>query len=196
MRTRQTRQTRLWLVSHAATAAMRSGRFPANDALDERGHADAHAYRAQLDVPDDALVFSSPALCARETAAALNLTADIAPALADMSYGRWHGQRVADIASDELPMLSAWSTDPAAAPPGGESFVAVSARVAQWLEQLADVPADVPAVVAITHAVVIRAALLHALRAPLTTYTRIEIGPLSRIELQRSTRGWVWWPAA
>ena len=109
-----------------------------------------------------------------------------------MSYGRWHGQRVADIATDELPMLSAWSTDPHAAPPDGESFATVSTRVAQWLEQLA----DVPAVVAVTHAVVIRAALLHALRAPLTAYTRIEIGPLSRIELQRSTRGWVWWPAA
>ena len=184
--------TRLWLVSHAATAAMRSGRFPADDPLDARGRDDAHAYRAQLDVPRDALVFSSPAPCARETAAALNLTADIAPALADMSYGRWHGQRVADIATDELPMLSAWSTDPHAAPPDGESFATVSTRVAQWLEQLA----DVPAVVAVTHAVVIRAALLHALRAPLTTYTRIEIGPLSRIELQRSTRGWVWWPAA
>ncbi|PCE27463.1 histidine phosphatase family protein [Paraburkholderia acidicola] len=188
----QTRQTRLWLVSHAATAAMRSGRFPADDPLDARGHTDAHAYRAQLEVPGDALVFSSPARCARETATALNLTADIAPALADMHYGRWHGQRVADIATDELPMLSAWSTDPTAAPPGGESFAAVSTRVAQWLDQLA----DVPAVIAITHAVVIRAALLHALRAPLATYTRIEIAPLSRIELQRSTRGWVWWPAA
>lgn len=184
--------TRLWLVSHAATAAMRAGRFPSDDPLDARGIADAHAYRGQLDdVPRDAIAFVSPAVCARETADALGLAAQSASALADMDYGRWRGQRVADVAADDPSALSAWSTDPDTVVPGGESFAAVAARVAQWLDALD----DVPAVVAVTHAVVIRAAVLHALQAPLAAGTRIEIGPLSRVELRRSMRGWVWWPA-
>lgn len=187
--------TRLWLVSHAATAAMRAGRFPSDDPLDARGIADVHAYRerfAQSDVPHDASVFVSPALCARETADALGLAAQPAPALADMDYGHWRGQRVADVAADDPAALSAWSTDPDAVVPGGESFAAVAARVARWLDALD----DVPVVVAVTHAVVIRAAVLHALQASLAAGMRVEIGPLSRVELRRSMRGWVWSPGA
>lgn len=184
--------TRLWLVSHAATAAMRAGRFPSDDPLDARGIADAHAYRERFDVPRDATAFVSPALCARETADALGLAAQPASALSDMDYGHWRGQRVADVANDDPSALSAWSTDPDAVVPGGESFAAVATRVARWLDALD----DVPFVVAVTHAVVIRAAVLHALQAPLDAGMRIEIGPLSRVELRRSMRGWVWWPGA
>lgn len=184
--------TRLWLVSHAATAAMRAGRFPSDDPLDARGIADAHAYRERLDVPHDAAAFVSPAICARETAEALDLAARSTSALADMDYGHWRGQRVADVATDDPSALSAWSTDPDAVVPGGESFAAIAARVARWLDALD----DAPFVVAVTHAVVIRAAVLHALQTSLAAGMRIEIGPLSRVELRRSMRGWVWWPAA
>ncbi|CAG4897425.1 histidine phosphatase family protein [Paraburkholderia gardini] len=48
-------------------------------------------------------------------------------------------------------------------------------------------------VVALTHAVVIRAALIHVLGAPAESFGRIGIAPLSIVELRRSREGvWTW----
>ncbi|MDI7047409.1 histidine phosphatase family protein, partial [Escherichia coli] len=57
-------------------------------------------------------------------------------------------------------------------------------------------PQNAQNVVAVTHAPVIRAAIVHALGASPAIFSRIEIAPLSMIELRRSRRGWIWWPAS
>ncbi|MDY7578969.1 histidine phosphatase family protein [Herbaspirillum sp. RTI4] len=183
-------QTRLLLISHAATPAMRSGKFPANDRLDERGIEDAAAWSARMPVLGAPLMLSSPASCAQETARLLVLTARIEPQLADMDYGRWLGRRLADIAVDEPDALAEWSQNPHVAPHGGESFSAVVKRVGTWMDGLE----SGDEVVAVTHAAVIRAAIIHALQVPPAAFLKIEIAPLSLIELRRSARGWAWWP--
>ncbi|RZF25352.1 histidine phosphatase family protein [Paraburkholderia sp. UYCP14C] len=202
--------TRLLLVSHAATAAQRAGRFPADDPLDPRGRSEAEAARAHLALPADAAVFTSPAACARETAAALGLSATPADALADSDYGKWRGQRLADIADATPRELALWTREPDAAPPGGESFAQLVRRVGEWLDaQQADVrscnavneasSAAFPrcrSIVAITHAAVLRAAIVHGLGASPSVFCRIEIAPLSVVELRYSRRGWSWWPSA
>jgi broad specificity phosphatase PhoE len=134
---------------------------------------------------------TSPAPAARETARALGLL-DAAPvaALADLDYGRWHDRALKDLAREEPDALAAWCRDPAAAPHGGESFVELVGRVAQWLDGLEE-EADV---IALSHAAVLRAALVHALDAPPASFSRIEIAPLTVIELRRAGRGWSWWP--
>jgi broad specificity phosphatase PhoE len=188
--------TRLLLISHAATAAMRGGRFPGEEALDAfdvhnvRDQAAVAALRERLPVVGDAFVFSSPAACARDTAQALGLVAQVDTGLADAHPGHWSGRRLAEFAVDEAPALAAWSSDPHAAPHGGESFGAVLARVGAWLEGLED--SDI--IIAVTHAAVMRAAIIHALDAPPASFPRIEIAPLSVVELRRSARGWRWWP--
>jgi broad specificity phosphatase PhoE len=192
--------TRLLLISHAATAAMRSGRFPADDALntiDERAMTAAAALCERLPAMEsDVTILCSPALCARETAQALGLTAQVADALADMDYGRWRGMRLAEIGAVEQAALVAWSSDPDAAPHGGESFNAVLARVGAWLDRLGDIDAPVTgSVIAVTHAPVIRAAILHSIGAAPRSFSRIEVAPLSVVELRHSKRGWTWWPA-
>jgi len=197
-------QTRLLLVSHAPTAAQRSGRFAGPDeGLDARGHAAAAAYaqRAGLTRGGSAAL-TSPAACARDTAAALGLAATVCDALAETDYGSWRGRRLAELAAEAAQAsraphaLEAWLRDPAAAPPGGESFDAVLARVGAWLDGFA-APADAPdrTVIAITHAAVMRAAIIHALHASSAAFAHIEIAPLTVVELRRSTRGWAWWPA-
>jgi broad specificity phosphatase PhoE len=108
-----------------------------------------------------------------------------------MDYGQWRGRRLAEVAEDAPHELATWSRDPSAASHGGESFVQVLARVSGWLDSLN----ETASVVAVTHAPVIRAALIHALNAPPASFSRIEIAPLSVIELRRSARGWAWWPA-
>jgi len=196
-------QTRLWLISHASTAAQRSATFAdANEPLDARGLAEANAYaeaqraRFAFSGTHEVRALASPAACARDTAQALGLSATVAPELADTNYCKWQRMRVADIVDNAPQALEAWLSDPAAAPPGGESFEAVIARVGAWLDALANNhPADLT-VIAITHAAVLRAALIHVLRAPAAAFTQIEIAPLATIELRHSQRGWTWWPHA
>ncbi|MBP0594326.1 histidine phosphatase family protein [Paraburkholderia sp. LEh10] len=185
-------RTRLLLISHPATAAQRKGAFPDDDPLDARAIEEASAFRASNErLTNAGLALSSPAACALETASALGLDAAVAPELAEADYGRWRGQRLIDIASAEPDALAAWTRDPSAAPHGGESFDALKLRVSNWLDAL-DCDGTV---VAVTHAPVIRAALAHVLRIPSDAYARIEIAPLSVVELQRNERGWSWWPA-
>lgn len=217
---------RLLLISHASTAAMRAARFPADDPLDAPGLADASAARARLSIPDNAATLVSPAVCARDTASALGLAAIVQEGLADMDYGVWRGRRLADLAVDAPLELAAWTHDPDAAAHRGESFSELVKRVGRWLDSLDDslsktesksvthakgrVPGDgtnkaprdmqnaqnAQNVVAVTHAAVIRAAIIHALGASPAIFSRIEITPLSMIELRRSRRGWTWWPAS
>jgi broad specificity phosphatase PhoE len=194
-------QIRLWLISHASTAAQRSATFADDDeALDARGLAEANAYaqREPHKFHDrrGLRALTSPAACARETAQALGLSATIATELADTHYGDWQRMRITDIAAQTPQAFEAWLRDPAAAPPGGESFETVLARVGAWLDGLAARDPAELTTVAITHAAVLRAALIHVLRAPATAFTQIEIAPLTAIELRHSQRGWTWWPGA
>ncbi|MFL9920638.1 histidine phosphatase family protein [Paraburkholderia fungorum] len=188
--------TRLLLISHAATAAMRAGRFPADDPLDARGLAEAGAARVRLSIPEDAAAFVSPSVCARETASALGLGAAVHEGLADMDYGQWHGRRLADLAIEAPQDLTAWTHDPDTAAHGGESFSRLVKRIGQWLDAWDEAPRDTQNVVAVTHAPVIRAAIVHALGASPQVFSRIEIAPLSMVELRRTRRGWTWWPAS
>lgn len=217
--------TRLLLVSHASTAAMRAGRFPADDPLDARGLAEASAARARLSIPDVVAAFVSPAVCARETASALGLVATVHKGLADRDYGRWHGRRLADLAVEAPQDLAAWTHDPDAAAPDGESFSQLVKRVGQWLDAMSEeisrltgdaalsdamggamdaapskatsgAPRNRRDVVTVTHAPVIRAAIVHALGASPAVFPRIEVAPLSVVELRCARRGWTWWPAS
>lgn len=224
--------TRLLLISHASTAAMRAARFPADDPLDARGLAEAATARARLSIPDDVVVFVSPAVCARDTASALGLAATVHEALADLDYGRWHGRRLADLAdlAVEAPQdLAAWTHDPDAAAHGGESFSQLVKRIGRWLDTLDDelsksmihakdsalgdgadgaknhapssagtrsAPHNTQNIIAVTHAPVVRAAIVHVLGASPAIFSRIEIAPLSTVELRHSRRGWTWWPAS
>jgi broad specificity phosphatase PhoE len=155
--------TRLLLISHASTAAMRAGRFPADDPLDARGLAEAGAAHARLSI-------------------------------------LWRGRRLADLAVEAPQELAAWTHDPDAAAHGGESFTQLVKRVGQWLDALdnalSEEPRNAQNIVAITHAPVIRAVVVHALGAPPAVFPRIEIAPLAMVELRRSRRGWAWWPAS
>ena len=194
---------RLLLISHAPTAAMPAGRFPADDPLDARGLADAQAAQARLShlshlaAFNEAPAFVSPAVCARDTASALGLNAKVDAALADIDYGNWKGRRLADLAAQTPIDLTAWMHDPDAAPHGGESFGQAVKRIGEWLDTLDVAQSNARDVIAVTHAAIIRAAVIHALAASSAIFPRIEIAPLTVVELHRSEqRGWTWWPAS
>ncbi|AKM03059.1 MULTISPECIES: histidine phosphatase family protein [Burkholderia cepacia complex] len=176
----------LRLIAHGSTRAMRTGTFPDNDPLDARGLADAAALRNRWAGVAGALVLCSPACCARQTADALGLRADIDDALRDIDYGNWRGKRLHDLARDLPDELDAWIGDPSASPHGGESFDAAMHRVAAWLNALRH-GRDI---VAITHAAIVRAAVAHVLRMDSNAAPRIDVAPLSCTTFVASPHGW------
>lgn len=179
---------RLLLVRHAPTAATRATAFPADEALDERGLADVAGLRARLGPVRLGGTSTSPALRCRQTAETAGLDAPIVvPALAECDFGTWTGRTLAEVHDEDPEATGRWMTDPDAAPHGGESLTAFSARVGDWLT--AEAARDGRAV-AITHGGVVKAAVVHALGAPVEAFWRIDVAPLSITELHAHDGRW------
>ena len=175
---------RLLLVRHASTDAVRAAAFGADEPLDAAGAAAAAGLR--LPRADEVLV--SPARRATQTAerAGLAVTA-VEPALAECDFGRWAGLTLSEVAEREPDAVTAWLDDPGAAPYGGESLSAVLARVRGWLETQA---ARTGTAIAVTHAGVVKAAVVTALDAPPAAFWRIDVAPLSVTELHAHDGRW------
>jgi broad specificity phosphatase PhoE len=177
---------RLLLIRHAPTSATRAAGFPVDEPLDTRARTDAALLAGAL--PARCEVQSSPALRCRETAAAAGVTDPlVVDALAECDFGAWAGRTLADVAAAAPADVAAWMEDPDARPHGGESLSAFAARVAGWLD--GEASRDGRAV-AFTHGGVIKAALVHALGAPLSAFWRIDVAPLSITELHAHDGRW------
>jgi len=176
---------RLLLVRHAPTASTRSAAFPLDEALDDR--ARAQAARLADVVPARGDVLCSPALRCVQTAGAAGLEATAEPRVAECDFGSWAGRSLADVHAGDPEAARAWMTDPDAAPHGGESLASFSARVRAWLDEQAT--QDGPAVV-ITHGGVVKAAVVHAMAAPLQTFWRVDAAPLAVTELHAHDERW------
>ena len=177
---------RITLVCHATTRALRAATFGGDDALDETGQAKAQRAAGRLGKVDQCWI--SPALRARETAAALGLAGVVDERLRDCDYGRWTGLRFQQVLLREPRKLVSWIRKPEAAPHGGESIPQLLQRVAAWMAERGRDPGRT---VAVTHAAVIRAAIVHVIQAQLPSFWRIDVLPLSRTELRTNGRRWV-----
>jgi broad specificity phosphatase PhoE len=130
---------------------------------------------------------TSPARRATQTAAALGLEAAIEPLLRDCNYGSWTGRSLDEVQAQEPEALADWIKDPSAAPHGGESVVAMIARVSAWLDTQLTSPG---VVLVITHASVIRAAIVCAIEAEPRSFWHIDIAPLSLTQLSGNGGRW------
>jgi broad specificity phosphatase PhoE len=172
--------TRLLLVCHAFTAAMAAASFPDDEPVEVRDHRD----RAAGAYPDGP-AFRGPELRCGQTAETLGLAAEPIPQLRDCDFGRWRGRTLTDVQAADPEGVSRWLTDPAAAPHGGESLADLVDRAGGWLTGLPP-----GRVVAVTHPSVIRAAIVHALGTPPGAFWRIDVEPLSRVELTGGSGRW------
>jgi broad specificity phosphatase PhoE len=177
--------TRLILICHASTAAVRSSSFPADEPLDEHGKVSAVALAGHLPSADRWL--TSPELRTRQTAEALGLDAAVEPTLRDCDYGSWSGRSFEDVYAHEPEAVVAWLRDPAAMPHGGESVLSLMQRVADWL---LDEQAHHRRSIVLTHSAIIRAAIVHAIGAPPQSFWRIDIAPLSITRLSGDNDRW------
>jgi len=177
---------RVLFICHAATADTRRAAFGGDGPLLEGAVRRVGDLAAHL--PKARAVLRSDARCARETADALGLAeaAALDAGVADWDFGRWRGSALAEIENADPEALLAWRADPAAAPHGGESLVALLARVRGWLDGL-----DGDGVrIAITHPSVIRAAVVCGLEVPEEAFWTIDIAPTSVTELRRRGTRW------
>jgi broad specificity phosphatase PhoE len=177
--------TRLRLLCHAATSAVRTSAFPADEPIDPQGQQKLVALPFRLNHADR--TWTSPALRARQTAQGLGLDAAIAPLLRDCDYGRWAGRAFDDVQAQEPEAIAEWLRDLASAPHGGESTLSFIQRVANWLDAQNGAPERI---VAVTHASVIRAAIVHAIQAPPQSFWRIDVAPLSLTRLSGANGRW------
>ena len=176
--------TSLTLISHASTRALRKAAFPCDEPIDPSAYRKAATAgplrRAQLS-------WTGPELRTAQTAEALALDAVIEPALRDCDYGRWRGRALAEVQAEEPEAVIAWLTDPLSAPHGGESILDLLARVGAWLDTIASQSGRA---VAVTHPAISRAAIVHAIGATAHVFWRIDVAPLTRVELHGRSGGW------
>jgi broad specificity phosphatase PhoE len=178
---------RLLLLRHGPTPSTASATFGDDGELTQRGLQQA----ASLELPRVHRVVRSPALVAASTAAALGLEldedAERDSRLADWDPGRWRGRTLDDLAQSDPEGVAAWLGDPTAAPHGGESLDDVLARTAAWLDWVARLD---DTVLAITHAAIVRAAVVAVLGAPPAGFWALDVAPLAVTELRRRDGRW------
>ncbi|MFK3981946.1 bifunctional RNase H/acid phosphatase [Micromonospora sp. NPDC050397] len=165
--------TRLLLVRHGETERTAQRRYSGRGdvPLSERGLAQARATAARVArlAPSAAAVVSSP--LSRCTATAEIISGQLAgkPVTVDQDliecdFGAWEGQTFAEVQARWPGEMNAWLASPSVAPPGGESFRAVTTRVRRAVAALlAAYPGET--VVVVSHVSPLKILLRDALAA-------------------------------
>ena len=169
-------------VRHGQTAVNKAQRLQGRvDAeLDDVGAQQAARLAEVLATEPVARVVASPLRRAVQTAmpiaAAHGLAVEIDDRLIELDYGEWDERGLRDIAPDEW---ARWRADPTFAPPGGESLVAVAARVVDFCRE--HLGGDL--VVAVSHVSPIKAAICWALDVDQRATWRmfLDLASISRI---------------
>jgi broad specificity phosphatase PhoE len=149
--------------------------------LGKEGREQAEALAQRLVGDEIGAVQSSPQQRALETAALiaapLGLVVDIVPELDEVDFGQWAGCSFEQLNRDRR--WAAWNSERGTArPPGGETMLELQKRILGHLDRLeAERPKE--KLVLVSHAEVIRAALLHFLGIALDSFARVEIAPAS-----------------
>ncbi|MER8479177.1 histidine phosphatase family protein [Mesorhizobium sp. M1163] len=173
------------LVCSGITHQMRSAGFPLDEPLERRSIELALALGQHLSKTDR--VFVAPSLRARETAQLLGLRATVIDSLRDQNYGFWEGKTLEKIEAEQPGALAAFRTDPAYVPGGGESLTQVASRTTGFLDAMRSAGGHL---IAVTHPVVVRTAMIHILAAPLTSCWQIDVPPLSMTSFYSDGTRW------
>lgn len=190
-----TRATTLILVRHGVTSLTErkafSGSGGEDPELTEAGHAQARRAADWLaDRGDVEAVVSSPLRRTRQTAGhlaeRLGVESTVDDGVSETSFGDWDGHTFREIRERWPDELSAWLGSTAVAPPKGESFDVVSARVDAAREGLLSRFAG-QTVAVVTHVTPIKLLVAQALGAPVTSIYAMELAPASISTV-------AWWP--
>jgi probable phosphoglycerate mutase len=171
--------TTFFLVRHAAhdrVGTVLCGRMP-GVSLGTVGREQARRLAQRLANENVASVQSSPLERARETAEPIATRAErpleFNDGLMEIEFGAWTGRTFAELGPD--PLWAGWNASRSVArPPNGETMLEAQARVVGSMDRLRRTY-EGQAVVLVSHADVIKAALLYYLGLPIDAYTRFDI---------------------
>lgn len=185
-------KTTFWFVRHGPTHSTAANGWTdiAADLSDT-----AQVARTSALIPDSAIVISSDLSRAVHTADAVGGNRhrlDHHPDLREFNFGDWEGREFSEIAVSE-PEASRhfWENPGDAAPPNGESFHDLQARVARQMNALADGHAGGD-IMCVAHYGVVLGAIAHASQMSAKHATRFHIDNLSvtRIEYLNKHDAW------
>ena len=132
----------VWIVRHGETSWSLGGQHTGRTdiPLTERGEQDARALKARLEHRSFAKVLSSPSIRARRTCelAGFAASVELSNDLLEWDYGRYEGQRTADIRAEH----PGWSPFVHGCP-GGEQLSDIAARAERLIATIRTGPSDV-----------------------------------------------------
>jgi len=172
--------TSVLLLRHGQTSLSAAKRYSGvtDVPLTSTGLRQAAAAAARLAGTVDVVV-TSPLVRAVQTASAVAVMCPGAPVIEEpgfreTDFGSWEGCTFAEVQQRFPDDLTAWLGSPSVAPPGGESFVAVAARV---LAALGSVLSSYPGrrVLVVSHVTPVKALVASALEAPLLAMYRMHL---------------------
>ena len=155
--------------------------------LTEAGVQQAAAAAKRLASAGFGVIVTSPLLRTVQTAQAVAAVTGAAVVTDDgfreTDFGAWEGLTFAEVRERWPAELSAWLADPEVAPPGGESFTDVSARVTAALDRLLAARAG-QTVLIVSHVTPIKTLVAAALLAPPAALYRmhLDVAALSEID--------------
>jgi broad specificity phosphatase PhoE len=133
------------------------------------------------------VIVTSPLLrtvqTAQEVAAVTEAAVVTDDGFRETDFGAWEGLTFAEVRERWPAELAAWLADPEVAPPGGESFTEVSARVTAALHRVLGVRAG-QTVLIVSHVTPIKTLVAAALLAPPAALYRmhLDVAALSEID--------------
>ncbi len=189
------KEVRWWWLRHAPVPSPEArihGRLDLP--CDTSDTEDFAALARQL--PRQAVLLESGLIRCRQTIGALEAAgvplppAQLEPDLVEQDFGAWQGHSWSELADAKDPDLPRFWKDPAGeAPPGGESFAQVIARVRGVLARQAEENPHRD-IIAVAHAGTIRAALAVALELPPDVALRFAVDPLSLTRIDQVGESW------
>ncbi|MEV8015318.1 bifunctional RNase H/acid phosphatase [Streptomyces sp. NPDC086554] len=175
------------LLRHGETALTPQKRFSgsggSDPSLSDIGREQAERAAAALAARGTIqAIVSSPLKRCQETAQAVaartGLDVRIEDGLRETDFGAWEGMTFGEVRERQPEELNAWLSSSKAAPPGGESFAAVSRRVSAARDRLTAEYAG-RTVLLVTHVTPIKTLVRLALGAPPEALFRMELSAAS-----------------
>ena len=181
----QKRMLRIFLVRHGETAENLQMRYLGlrDEPLTSNGRKQARRVAAALSKLSIRAMISSPLRRAADTAAQIQKACEIEfrldSRLAEGSFGRWEGltrEEVLALGNRDIRLLARWESDPAYAPPEGESIQSIQERVVNLVEELQSEFAG-SSIVLVSHVGPIKALLAKTLEVSLQSSRRLFLDP-------------------
>jgi broad specificity phosphatase PhoE len=176
---------RIFLVRHGETAQNIQMRYLGlrDEPLTDKGRQQALQAAVALSKLSIRAVVTSPLRRAADTAAQIQQSCGVElrpdPRLAEGSFGRWEGltrDEVLQLGNVEAELLARWETDPAVAPPEGESIQKIRDRIVRLADELKSEFAG-SSIVLVSHVGPIKAFLAAVLEIPLQSTRRFFLDP-------------------